>query len=394
MIHYPHNDLKTLFSDEFNPFMQEDFLLYQSALNSNPENYVSMLTLGRAYTINGDELNALYYYMKALSHSNFSPEIAAHIGIDIANNFNVNLGLDIISKYCIDNSYFLHRNNFFEAAAIRDNKLKKIIKLENNQIKLLGIKSIINQNPDYNDNFEINSNGKYIFVNSIIRSGSQFLLYNLCNITKMPALRMQIGTFDRQYLIDHAVNIFSQGGCIVRHHVHPSKDNLNILHKYGINKIHLHVRDPREVLISRYYQIYNEMPGANNLRRTTCNVPNFYDNLSEDEKLLWCWSFFYPKFVNWIKDWINIYEKDSRFEFQFSDYANLKKNSTTLINDILIFFNIDVYDKKFEISKPMKKLHYRKNNPSEWRNKLSPEIKQSMWSAIPKEISNYFGWEK
>ena len=204
---------------------------------------------------------------------------------------------------------------------------------------------------------------------------------------------------------------FSKGNFLARQTFPASDLNLKLLHHFKINKMILHVRDPRQAVISWMYYLQNRGKRFKNnihpdqeLTLLYWRYPKNLIDLNIDEQIEWHINNYYVENVKWIKSWIAFKKKNKlelggqviniKLDIFFSTFENFVNDQKKFIVDILDFYNFkDYIIDDNEIFRDHSKIpNYRKGFTNEWRDVMSKNQIDKVNSYLDKEICNFFNW--
>jgi tetratricopeptide (TPR) repeat protein len=200
-----------------------------------------------------------------------------------------------------------------------------------------------------------------------------------------------VATTDRDYFPNSRISRKAFCAAIrypVRLHTHirATDSNLEILNKSGIAQVLVHVRDPRQAFVSYYFHSKN---GMGLVRNRYAN--RSFDSLDDQGKFRWFMEFYYPKFINWIMEWVQVENNISRYSFSlkittFEDM--LKTGQVSLVKDICDFYGISP---KYSIVE--QKHRFRKGAVDEWRSVIPDTYHATLSQMIPPVLIERFGWK-
>ncbi|GMQ89077.1 MAG: hypothetical protein BMS9Abin09_0525 [Gammaproteobacteria bacterium] len=169
-------------------------------------------------------------------------------------------------------------------------------------------------------------------------------------------------------------------------HIRATASNLTALTGSGLERLLVHIRDPRQAFVSYYFHSKNAM----GLIRSRYANPEF-DSLDDQERFRWFMEFYYPRFINWIIEWVRVESGLPGYSFSllittFEDM--LKLGQARLVKDILDFYGIIPNTTPVE-----QKRRLRKGSADEWRSVIPESYHASLWEMIPPVLIERFGWD-
>jgi hypothetical protein len=119
------------------------------------------------------------------------------------------------------------------------------------------------------------------------KSASEYIRSNLIAALDVPEISVSVGTVPVDRAIPSALHQLAQGGALCRTHV--SGDNVQALADAGLDRMLLHVRDPRQVTISWVHMMQRittqEFVYASHMYDPP--IPETYRRWTFDQQLVW-----------------------------------------------------------------------------------------------------------
>ena len=231
---------------------------------------------------------------------------------------------------------------------------------------------------------------KIIFINTMPKSGSMFISHVLQRNTNYPFVRISLNRFHDDYLQEKLIEENRKYLCLTQEHVDASLKNIQILEKY-FSKIVLHLRDPRQQLISWVHHVENWKWNTLPLISEDIQMPCDYFEWEFSKKIDWQIENFLPSLVNWLEEWCDVLDSNQNLDILVTHFEEMKANPQAFFQKIAAFFNIPIG--KFSIPYFQKNtLHQRKGKIDEWKRVLTPLQIQRMHEIIPQDLMIRFGW--
>ncbi len=89
-----------------------------------------------------------------------------------------------------------------------------------------------------------------IFLNTLPRSGSKYLAHTLANALQMSRMVISLQHLGDDLLVPKWVETFSRRGYLAKEHLPALRSNLVLLRHFGVTRFVVHVRDPRQSILS------------------------------------------------------------------------------------------------------------------------------------------------
>ena len=230
-----------------------------------------------------------------------------------------------------------------------------------------------------------------IFINTVAKSGSAFIVWTLSDMLKIPFVQVVQGDSEDKsiYLQDRLFDL-SMGRIITQSHIEPDKAQLKQLARY-IEKIVFHVREPRQTALS-YVHYLDVIPRD----RLPTWIPDDYFSRTFLEKLNFQVTSFLPWVVSLVELWVGYANlSDCPLEILITDFRDLKADKNLFFKKILDFYEIDAADYQFKFPDPKPgDRHFRKGLNSEWKEVYPDWLKEKSSAMIPDYLKEYFNWDR
>lgn len=184
------------------------------------------------------------------------------------------------------------------------------------------------------------------------------------------------------YIIEHWLDRFLQGGAIAHTHMPPDYRHIEILKRHNIKKFWVHVRDPRDYIVSAYWHLLGHNQGSDQLgdyRRSNM--------LREKEYFLTTHGYdpkgqidvdmiikhLYPLMCTWIDGWV-AWSKELECEVLFTTHSSLRMSPEQFFSEIFRYFGVPA-DLLIGLSppEPGDSDRFRKGGSGEWRDVLNSQ---------------------
>lgn len=235
-----------------------------------------------------------------------------------------------------------------------------------------------------------------IFFNTLPKSGSIYLYTKLIRGLNIPSIRISGGHFPDDIIVESQLKELALGKKISQEHLPARRLNLQLLQLH-LNKLIVHVRDPRQAVLSwvhfleKEYRVHGE---DIHLKIDPPLHPLFFE-WSFEKRLDWYLSEYFHYWVQWIYDWFQA-SQNPRFspKILFTQQKELKQNSKQLIEKILNFYEMDLSFFSDSLQDPKEgEMHFRKGLIDEWRDVFSKKQIENSANKIPKQLFEVFEWE-
>jgi hypothetical protein len=283
---------------------------------------------------------------------------------------------------------------------------------------------------DYNLERELRKFTPSIWLNTMPKSGSVYLWYALTKgLTWAGYKKMRLANLallDSRMLGVDTLAQFNQGKAVAQDHAPASLYNILTICCY-LDKMVLHIRDPRNSLVS-WIHFINKNNEDKIQQRSVDHSPfqgEHWRELDASQKFNICYNYYYLDLIKWLSDWFNAldinFSSSLRFDssnvficdgkrmaYGMGRYKYLLPGKTkvlltthenlvnmgedALLESILYFYSIPrpLY-KKIEMNKD-ESTHFRSGRTDGWLRELTPEQQDIVTADIPPEWGRFFRW--
>lgn len=186
-------------------------------------------------------------------------------------------------------------------------------------------------------------------------------------------------------VIDTWARDYARGGACYVTHLRPSAEKVTQLRRAGIDRLIVHVRDPRQALISLVYHasLYPEQ------------LPEFTRRMGREPTITERARAALPEYYNaieWISGWLDL---AGDIEILFSTHEQFVADRAAFVERYLAFYGGDrAY---FSLENALGQhagtdYHFRSGRTDEWREVLEPEFAEWLSGALPGRLKVVFGW--
>jgi len=233
-----------------------------------------------------------------------------------------------------------------------------------------------------------------ILLNTMPKSGSVYVCKSLAKILALRTMYIgnQYGLID-QIDVKDAVT-FSGGGFVSQNHLAPSPENLQILQHFKLKMV-LHLRDPRQALLSWIHYLHYITGGNDNSEQLLYFAPRTpagYFAFSLSRQIDWQIENYLPQLVLWATRWVEIADRGT-IPILLTHQNDLRLEEKAFFDAILAFYQIDLDYALPNLARTMDETHFRKADPLEWRQTFTPDQAIRATSLISESLSKRFGWD-
>lgn len=229
------------------------------------------------------------------------------------------------------------------------------------------------------------------------RSGSVFVYTSLVTGLGKPGFGGVMGGAFPDFTIAQEGFIVMRSGRGSSHtHLRGSRVNLlEIGPRFDVKKMLVHVRDPRQALISWHHFMPKIAGELDPVQSKHYNLPDDYLSYSDAEQMNWLIDNWLPVLVTWLEEWKQASSLDwFKTEIHYSKFEDMKLDQAKFFEGILDFFEIDhdLFDMPVKPTREGDR-NFRKGLINTWNSELNPEQLARVDQAVPKELLDFYGWD-
>ncbi len=178
---------------------------------------------------------------------------------------------------------------------------------------------------------------------------------------------------------------FARGGACYATHLEPKRRNIERLRKAGIDKVIVHVRDPRQVVLSMVHHVTMYPDQRVALARSG------FGNLPVSDQLRLLMDHYFGR-IHWLWGWM---EAEAELNILFSTFEDFVRDRTAFIRRYIDYYGGHEEHFSWENATTAHAgvdQHFRLGRVDEWREVLPRKDAQFLTACLPKSIRERFGW--
>jgi hypothetical protein len=178
---------------------------------------------------------------------------------------------------------------------------------------------------------------------------------------------------------------FLRGGSSYTTHLWPSPENVDRLVAGGVEHLIVHVRDPRQVLVSAIEHVH---------RYPREMLPSLRDIVRRDPRAAIDGAIeeIFPRALAWVVGWA---QARSRLDISFTTFEEFARDPLRFVDRLVALYGGDSrwFDRSVALHEPASAdFHRRRGEPDEWRRLLDAEQTKRVNAMVPDELWSLFGW--
>lgn len=233
-----------------------------------------------------------------------------------------------------------------------------------------------------------------MLITTLPKSASESIWNRLAEGLGLAQSHLSIGLFPDCCILGPRVQEFAQGGVVSKEHVPASKHNLEMLRAAGIRRTLVHLRDPRQAVVSWAHFVSSDVSMrllAPIWRKIVPPASLLAQGLSA--VIDWSVEHYLKLQVEWVQGWVKAAEAETEGpEILFLDFEGFRRDPDDYLAQVLAFFRVapDAFDP--ERGAAAEDIHLRRGDTDEWRQALSKAQQDRALEIMTPELCRRFGW--
>ncbi len=233
-----------------------------------------------------------------------------------------------------------------------------------------------------------------ILINAVPKSASESIWNRIAAGLGMAQGHISLGLFPDCLAIPHRVRGLAGGGVAAKEHMPATPYNLTTLAAGGVDRVVVHLRDPRQSTLSWAHFLEGDVRSrllAPLWRKTTPGAALF--RLPFEAQIDWHIDSYLPIVMDFVDGWVAAGEaSDNAVAVAFLSFETFKRDPGAYFGEVLAFHGID--PAAFADDANAEVIHLRKGAVDEWREVFTPEQQERAWQRIPPHLAERFGWRR
>ena len=232
-----------------------------------------------------------------------------------------------------------------------------------------------------------------MLISTIPKSASESIWNRIAEGLALAQSHVSVGLFPHCALVPARARARAAGGLIAKEHILPTRWNLEVLEDAGLERLVVHVRDPRQATLSWAHFVRDDVAGrplAPIWRRVVPRrriLEGGFDSLLD-----WCLEHYLPLLVRFIAAWRQMeWPAAGRPRVLCLCFEQFRTEPERYLERFLEHYGIPWRD--FAAERQAEVVHLRKGSIDEWRDVFSRTQRRRAWRALPRELARVFAWQ-
>jgi hypothetical protein len=237
-----------------------------------------------------------------------------------------------------------------------------------------------------------------ILMVAVPKSASVLIIERLMLALRKPAVAAMGGAFPDFVLCQEGFMRLERLQGIAHTHLAPSRTNLlELSMRFGLDRLLVHLRDPRQVIVSWSHFIPAVIAHVDPVQRIHYDMPEEFLSWNEPQRLDWLIDHHLPMFIAWIDGWMRAPQHPwFSTRILFTTFEEMKQEPLAFFRRILSFYDVPpdrVPAEDLAVGAAQPGQHnFRRGEIDEWRRVFTPEQAERANALVPRAMLERFGW--
>lgn len=235
-----------------------------------------------------------------------------------------------------------------------------------------------------------------LFLNAMPQSGPHYFVRTMKTFYKLDTFRVTKKTFPVDQIFENPFLRFIEQGDqkIVEAHTDPSSVNIGMFQKH-LPKFILHVRDPREALVSWIDYVDRHKNHKFTLGRVPPVPPPEYFTWDFEQKADWQIEHYFAYCIDWLGQWLDALEENPNLEVKVTTFEEMVTDPLGFFQELVEFYGGEFESFTQEDVFPIwrAQYHFTEEDIATWKERLTPDQQKAVTAQMPDRFFTYFGWE-
>lgn len=235
-----------------------------------------------------------------------------------------------------------------------------------------------------------------IFANVLPESVPFYLSMNLYQFYSLSTYKLSEKSFPQDTIMTRGIVWLATNpdAYIAQASVPPTKVNTDLLSTH-LGKMILHVRDPRDALVSMIEYTERQKNHPFILGLVTPLPPPEYFGWSYEKKVDWHIDRFYTNSLNWLEQWATFIQANPQLQVLVTSFEDMATRPLEFFREILSFYGTDpsLFNEKHVFPFTRDQFNADPSDIGIWRVKLTPAQQNRVKDLLKPELTKFYQWQ-
>lgn len=232
-----------------------------------------------------------------------------------------------------------------------------------------------------------------IVISTLPKSGTMYINARLQDILqeRYQPVMAKAGRWPNICIHEPSIRYMAQNGAqFTVGHIPATEVNLADMKLFGLERIAVHVRDPRQAILSWTHWIDRSFKERELLPHETPSLPDYFESPFET-RLSWQIVNQLPHLSSFLESWIQVAQSESPpVKVKLTRFTQMKHDPRTFFDELLCFFKVQNYTIPESVKLGHSKAeHFRKGLENEWKSVFSEAQKDQAWSMLGPRLIDF-----
>jgi len=232
-----------------------------------------------------------------------------------------------------------------------------------------------------------------MLITTVPKSASESIWNRLAAGLGLAQSHVSIGLFPDCALVPARVRDLAAGGIIAKEHIAPTPYNLDSLRAAGIDRLVVHLRDPRQATLSWAHFVRDDV-GKRPLGPIWRKIvpPARVLEAGLEAVVDWCVEHYLPRLIDFARDWAEVQAKPAGgLAVRCLSFEQYVANEAAYLREVLDLYDLD--QAGFAAETRAETVHWRKGETAEWRSVFTAAQRRRAQRQMPAGLAGRFGWD-
>lgn len=180
---------------------------------------------------------------------------------------------------------------------------------------------------------------------------------------------------------------FAEGGSFYNTHLQATEQNVETLRESGLSRILVHVRDPRQAILSVVHW------SEHHVKHTRLMREHRLADMDIEAKIDFGMEHYWGYFISWIENWL---AASATLDVRFTTFEQMRMDFPAFLEALLNNYGADrsLFDSTRALSiHTDRDYRFRNGEIDEWRRVFTRKQIELVNDQLPRDMAKFFGWQ-